>query len=178
MVEGDRLLVDIDFKSEFEIARPTKTYKTILQNLPYIFIGKSDRLQKIISVVAEAAKQSLKKKGMHVPPWRKVEYVKAKWFSSYTRTTKPISSSNVTSITVAEKMQPLPQTNEFEPSQIENSGDDDTELGESLFEMSDSSGEDEKTMADKDWKPPELKPKRSLTGLKMVTGLASVMDDD
>ncbi|CAM8895046.1 unnamed protein product [Rhodiola kirilowii] len=32
--EGERFLVDVDFRSEFEIARPTKTYKTILQAPP------------------------------------------------------------------------------------------------------------------------------------------------
>lgn len=176
MIEGERLLVDIDFKSEFEIARPTKTYKRILQNLPYIFVGKSDRLQKTISLVAESAKQSLKKKGMPVPPWRKAEYVKAKWFSSYTRTTTSISSSNV-SDSVAEEIQPLPQTREFEPSRVENSGNDDNELDESVFYMSETSGEDEKATVDKDSEPHELKPKRSFIGFKVVTGLASVMDD-
>lgn len=83
--EGDRLIIDIEFRSEFEIARSTKTYKSVLQALPNTFVGKSDRLQKIISIVSEAAKQSLKKKGMPVPPWRQPEYVKAKWLSPYTR---------------------------------------------------------------------------------------------
>ncbi|KAG9142920.1 hypothetical protein Leryth_016286 [Lithospermum erythrorhizon] len=86
ITEGERLIIDIDFRSEFEIARPTKKYRTILQTLPAIFVGKSDRLQRIISVVMEAAKQSLKKKGMPFPPWRKVEYVKSKWLSAYCRT--------------------------------------------------------------------------------------------
>ncbi|KAL5712471.1 hypothetical protein ACHQM5_014642 [Ranunculus cassubicifolius] len=89
IVEGDRLIIDIDFRSEFEIARPTKSYRTILQSLPVIFVGKSDRLQQILSIVSEGAKQSLKKKGMHFPPWRKAEYMKAKWFSPFTRTSSP-----------------------------------------------------------------------------------------
>ncbi|GAA0175357.1 hypothetical protein LIER_41902 [Lithospermum erythrorhizon] len=88
VIGGERLIVDIDFRSEFEIARATKTYKSILQTLPVIFVGKSDRLQRIISMVMEAAKQSLKKKGMPFPPWRKAEYVKAKWLSAYTRRTR------------------------------------------------------------------------------------------
>ncbi|XP_019164542.1 PREDICTED: uncharacterized protein LOC109160759 isoform X2 [Ipomoea nil] len=85
VIQGERLVIDIEFRSEFEIARSTKTYKSVLQALPNIFVGKCDRLQKIISIVSEAAKQSLKKKGMPVPPWRQAEYVKAKWFSPYTR---------------------------------------------------------------------------------------------
>uniref|UniRef100_A0A1J3EK76 DUF506 family protein n=1 Tax=Noccaea caerulescens TaxID=107243 RepID=A0A1J3EK76_NOCCA len=85
VIEGERLLIDVDFKSKFEIARATKTYKSILQTLPYIFVGKEDRLQRIIILTSKAAKQSLKKKGLHVPPWRRAEYVKSKWMSPYVR---------------------------------------------------------------------------------------------
>lgn len=77
-------MVDVDFRSEFEIARPTKTYKAILHTLPYVFVGKCDRLQSIVALASEAAKLSLKKRCMHIPPWRKVEYVRAKWISPYT----------------------------------------------------------------------------------------------
>ncbi|CAA7052080.1 unnamed protein product [Microthlaspi erraticum] len=85
VVEGERLLIDVDFKSKFEIARATKTYKSILQTLPYVFVGREDRLQRIIILACKAAKQSLKKKGLHVPPWRRAEYVKSKWMSPYVR---------------------------------------------------------------------------------------------
>lgn len=120
IIEGERLLIDIDFRSEFEIARPTKTYKTILQTLPFIFVGKSDRLQRMVSVVSDAAKQSLKKKGMHVPPWRKAEYVKAKWLSPHTRNA-PSSS------------QPSIRNDELKPSRCNLNSENDTELGESEF---------------------------------------------
>ncbi|KAM1169254.1 hypothetical protein ACFX19_031600 [Malus domestica] len=168
IVRGERLLIDVDFRSEFEIARPSKSYKAILQTLPYIFVGKPDRLWRIIAVVSEAAKQSLKKKGMHVPPWRKAEYIKAKWLSPHSRATPAPSDST----------QP-PEAGELGQSQGENSRDDD-ELGcESVFEMSASSGEEENAVVVKEWKPPELKPKRSsVTGVKIVTGLASVMEDE
>ncbi|KAJ0699118.1 hypothetical protein HanRHA438_Chr10g0435701 [Helianthus annuus] len=81
VIEGDRVIIDIDFRSEFEIARSTKSYKAVLQMLPQIFVGKADRLQKIINIVSDAAKQSMKKKGMPLPPWRRADYVKAKWLS-------------------------------------------------------------------------------------------------
>ncbi|POO01301.1 hypothetical protein TorRG33x02_030550 [Trema orientale] len=38
-----------------------------------LFDEKPDRLGKIISIILEAAKQSLKKKGMHFPPWRQAD---------------------------------------------------------------------------------------------------------
>ncbi|XP_073046920.1 uncharacterized protein [Primulina eburnea] len=98
IIEGERILIDVDFRSEFEIARSTSSYKAILQCLPYIFVGKSDRLLPIISLASEAARQSLKKKGMHIAPWRKAEYVKCKWLSPHTRITQlksdDIPSSN------------------------------------------------------------------------------------
>ncbi|CAN8270456.1 unnamed protein product [Cochlearia groenlandica] len=85
IVDDERLLLDVDFRSEFEIARQTSGYKALLQSLPFIFVGKSDRLGQIVTLISEAAKQSLKKKGMHFPPWRKAEYMRSKWLSSYTR---------------------------------------------------------------------------------------------
>ncbi|KAG6493439.1 uncharacterized protein LOC122002075 [Zingiber officinale] len=85
---GHRLLVDVDFKSEFEVARPTKSYRAVLQNLPSLFVGPPDRLQRIVALASAASRQSLKKKGLHVPPWRRSDYMQAKWLSpSYQRTT-------------------------------------------------------------------------------------------
>uniref|UniRef100_A0A6V7QTB8 Uncharacterized protein n=1 Tax=Ananas comosus var. bracteatus TaxID=296719 RepID=A0A6V7QTB8_ANACO len=64
----ERLIVDVDFRSEFEIARSTKSYRAVLQSLPSIFVGKGDRLQQIVAVASEAARMSLRKKGLHFPP--------------------------------------------------------------------------------------------------------------
>ncbi|KAJ1433134.1 hypothetical protein SESBI_06356 [Sesbania bispinosa] len=55
MIGKERVIVDVDFRSEFEIARSTKAYKVILQTLPYVFVGKSDRLQSIVAIASEAA---------------------------------------------------------------------------------------------------------------------------
>ncbi|CAL9221950.1 unnamed protein product [Arabidopsis halleri] len=85
IIGEERLIIDVDFRSEFDIARQTSGYKALLQSLPFIFVGKSDRLSQIVFLISEAAKQSLKKKGMHFPPWRKAEYMRSKWLSSYTR---------------------------------------------------------------------------------------------
>ncbi|KAJ0264760.1 Uncharacterized protein HA466_0030560 [Hirschfeldia incana] len=85
VVGEERLLIDVDFRSEFDIARQTSGYKALLQSLPFIFVGKSNRLTQIVSLISEAAKRSLKKRGMHLPPWRKAEYMRSKWMSSYTR---------------------------------------------------------------------------------------------
>lgn len=84
---ADRIFIDVDFKAQFEIARPTAAYDALVQVLPQIFVGRADQLQWIVNVMSEAVKLSLKKRGMHLPPWRKPEYMQAKWFSSHIRTT-------------------------------------------------------------------------------------------
>ncbi|KAG8098544.1 hypothetical protein GUJ93_ZPchr0013g37668 [Zizania palustris] len=83
--EEVRLIVEVDFRSEFEVARSTKAYRAALQALPPLFVGTPDRLGQIVAVVADAARQSLKKKGLHFPPWRKPEYMRAKWLSPHVR---------------------------------------------------------------------------------------------
>lgn len=151
--EKERLLVDVDFRSEFEIARPTKSYKAVLQILPQVFVGKADRLQKIVAVASEAAQQSMKKKGMPVPPWRKSDYVNAKWLSPYTRTADPTNKPGINVVSGA---------------------------GDRAPALSRSSGEEKNSMltsAIKQWKPPAVKPRSSPAGVKIVTGLAAVIGE-
>ncbi|KAJ1295557.1 hypothetical protein BS78_01G233500 [Paspalum vaginatum] len=81
----ERVLVDVDFRSAFEVARPTKAYRALLQRLPAVFVGKDDRLRLLVAAAADAARASLRKRGLHLPPWRKPEYMRAKWLSPYDR---------------------------------------------------------------------------------------------
>lgn len=76
-----RLIVDIDFKSQFELARPTLTYTQLFNTVPCIFVGSEDKLCKTVTVLCSAAKQSLKERGLHIPPWRKASYMQSKWLS-------------------------------------------------------------------------------------------------
>lgn len=171
------MIIDIDFQSEFEIARSTGTYKAILQSLPYIFVGKSDRLCQIVAAVSEAAKQSLKKKGMHVPPWRKAEYMLAKWLSSScTRanpppTPKPLPSSAV----------------EGSTENLSDGAATESDCGELelIFGEKTSSPEPDAVSGEKSlpkveiptWQPPAVKVKSVERGAKVVTGLASLLKD-
>ncbi|KAK7247559.1 hypothetical protein RIF29_42444 [Crotalaria pallida] len=76
-----RLIVDIDFRSQFELARPTQHYKELTDSLPVIFVGTENKLCKITSILCSAAKQCLREKGLHVPPWRTTAYMQSKWLS-------------------------------------------------------------------------------------------------
>ncbi|KAK4771948.1 hypothetical protein SAY86_013723 [Trapa natans] len=76
-----RLIVDIDFKSQFEVARPTRVYKDLTDILPTVFVGSEGKLNRVISILCSAAKQSLRESGLHIPPWRTVAYMQSKWLS-------------------------------------------------------------------------------------------------
>ncbi|RVW34380.1 hypothetical protein CK203_092168 [Vitis vinifera] len=84
-----RYIVDLDFAGEFEIARPTDQYKRLIQTLPRVFIGKSEDLKKIVKLTCDAAKRSLKSRGLHLPPWRKNRYMQNKWFGPCRRAATP-----------------------------------------------------------------------------------------
>ncbi|KAF8119032.1 hypothetical protein N665_0001s0088 [Sinapis alba] len=81
-----RYFVDLDFTSEFEIARPTSQYaRSVLQLLPRVFVGKEESLRTIVRESCEAAKRSLKSRGLSLPPWRRFSYLQHKWFGPCTR---------------------------------------------------------------------------------------------
>ncbi|XWS53896.1 hypothetical protein CRYUN_Cryun10bG0039500 [Craigia yunnanensis] len=164
--EAERMLIDVDFRSEFEMARSTGFYKAIVQSLPFIFVGKSDRLDRIVSFVSEAAKQSLKKKGMHLPPWRKAEYMRAKWLSQFTRISS--QSDNVSA-----------KTDCKETEDCGGCGKLDLILGEEkMASIEENSGiEDLPATPVTTWQPPAIKPKSVERGTKIVTGLASLLKE-
>ncbi|XVE60181.1 hypothetical protein DITRI_Ditri05aG0107400 [Diplodiscus trichospermus] len=76
-----RLIVDMEFRSQFELARPTVNYREMINNLPLTFVGTEEKLNRIIPLLCSAAKRSLKENGLHVPPWRKPAYMLSKWLS-------------------------------------------------------------------------------------------------
>lgn len=92
----NRYFIDLDFASEFEIARPTNAYARLLEYLPRVFVGKGEELKSIIKVTSQAAKKSLKTKNLTLPPWRKNRYTQNKWFGPYKRTVNPSPAGSYT----------------------------------------------------------------------------------
>ncbi|KAJ0962407.1 hypothetical protein J5N97_030235 [Dioscorea zingiberensis] len=82
---SDRLIVDIDFRSHFEIARAVESYDAILASLPVVYVGSQTRLEQFLQVMVEAAKSSLMQNSMPLPPWRSLAYLQSKWLSKYER---------------------------------------------------------------------------------------------
>lgn len=83
--DSDRLIVDIDFRSHFEIARAIESYDTVLTSLPVVYVGSLCRLEEFLQVMVEASKCSLKQNSMPLPPWRSLAYLRAKWHSKFER---------------------------------------------------------------------------------------------
>ncbi|XP_052205641.1 uncharacterized protein LOC127810293 [Diospyros lotus] len=86
---SDRLIIDIDFRSHFEIARAVESYDRILNSLPVVYVGSLAKLEQFLQVMVEAARSSLKQNSMPLPPWRSLAYLQAKWNSPYQRQVSP-----------------------------------------------------------------------------------------
>ncbi|XP_057522008.1 uncharacterized protein LOC130802125 isoform X1 [Amaranthus tricolor] len=97
----EHTIIDIDFRSHFEIARAVESYDKILKSLPVAFVGSLTKLKQFLQVMVEAARVSLKQNSMPLPPWRSLAYLQAKWHSPYQRRVSPeeqnIKSSTATS---------------------------------------------------------------------------------
>ncbi|AAF02145.1 hypothetical protein AtNW77_Chr3g0162891 [Arabidopsis thaliana] len=89
-----RFIVDLDFSSRFQIARPTSQYARVLQSLPAVFVGKGDDLKRILRLVCDAARISLRNRGLTLPPWRKNRYMQTRWLGPYKRTTNLTPSTS------------------------------------------------------------------------------------
>ncbi|KAK7303369.1 hypothetical protein RJT34_14273 [Clitoria ternatea] len=89
---GKRYIVEVSLDAEFEIARPTNQYSSMLDVFPLVFVGKVEELKQVVGLMCTAIKGSMKKMKLHVPPWRRNVYMQAKWFSAYKRTTNAVAT--------------------------------------------------------------------------------------
>ncbi|XP_062212679.1 uncharacterized protein LOC133913522 [Phragmites australis] len=167
--EEVRLIVEVDFRPQFELARSTKAYRAALQALPPMFVGTPDRLGKTVAVVAEAARQSLKKKGLHFPPWRKPEYMRAKWLSPHVRCgDKPVVPGPA-ALSAATPVQAASFSGEFELL-FDRKPNGDTAAAEG------GGGGEKITVVVSPWRPTEeASNKLQVPKAKVVTGLAAVL---
>ncbi|XWS15746.1 hypothetical protein CRYUN_Cryun34aG0028500 [Craigia yunnanensis] len=92
--KGDvRVIIELNFRAEFEMARASEDYNCLVQRLPEVFVGKVERLNNVIKTLCLAAKKCMKEKKMHMGPWRKHKYMQAKWLKSCERNTSTQSLS-------------------------------------------------------------------------------------
>jgi len=82
-----RVVIELNFRGEFEMARPSQQYKTLVDSLPEIFVGKSEKLRTTVRIMCAAAKKCMRDNNMHMGPWRKQKYMQSKWLSTPERIT-------------------------------------------------------------------------------------------
>ncbi|XP_062206845.1 uncharacterized protein LOC133908724 [Phragmites australis] len=81
-----RVVVELSFRAEFEVARASAGYRALVAALPEVFVGRADRLRGVVKVMCAAAKQCMKENNMHMGPWRKHKYMQSKWLGTPERT--------------------------------------------------------------------------------------------
>lgn len=81
-----RVVIELNFRAEFEMARASEEYNKLINKLPEVFVGKAERLRTLIKILCSAAKKCMKENKMHMGPWRKQKYMQAKWFGNCERT--------------------------------------------------------------------------------------------
>uniref|UniRef100_A0A0E0BIN6 Uncharacterized protein n=1 Tax=Oryza glumipatula TaxID=40148 RepID=A0A0E0BIN6_9ORYZ len=96
--EATRYIVDVGFAGEFEVARPTEDYEAVRSALPEVLVARPDDVRKVVRAAASAARRSLKRRRLSVPPWRKRKFMLAKWLGPYRRTVNAVPTSAGTAI--------------------------------------------------------------------------------
>ncbi|XP_039060019.1 uncharacterized protein LOC120203962 [Hibiscus syriacus] len=71
--KGDvRVVIELNFRAEFEMARASEDYNRLVQRLPEVFVGKVERLNNVIKILCLAVKKCMKEKGMEAMEETKV----------------------------------------------------------------------------------------------------------
>ncbi|KAJ0085158.1 uncharacterized protein LOC116121398 [Pistacia vera] len=91
------LVVELEFRDQFEIAKACDEYGKLVAQLPEFYIGKPKYLSTIVRILCEAAKKSLKEKKIHMGPWRKRSFMEMKWSYSLKQRSVDESLNNLIS---------------------------------------------------------------------------------
>ncbi|KAG2333399.1 hypothetical protein Bca52824_004579 [Brassica carinata] len=77
---GDKnhFIVETNLAREFDIARPTVGYISLLAQLPHVFVGTPEELKQLVRIMSFEIRRSMKRAKTHVPPWRRNGYMQAK----------------------------------------------------------------------------------------------------
>lgn len=78
---NEEIIVEPNFAAQFQVARPTKRFKEIVDMIPLEFVGGMDRLLRVADFLATRASESLRASGLNVPPWRERDGMLSKWTS-------------------------------------------------------------------------------------------------
>ncbi len=80
--------MDPSFGEQFQIAKPTERYSTLLDCLPPVLVLPEDRIVPLVSFLSAELVMAFNASGVVVPPWRQASSVLTKW--------KPLKSEDWT----------------------------------------------------------------------------------
>ncbi|XVF87820.1 hypothetical protein PTKIN_Ptkin18bG0151500 [Pterospermum kingtungense] len=106
-INGIRYIVEVNLAGEFEMARPTTSYASLLEVIPPIYVGKTKELKQIVKLMCKAMRESMKSREMHTPPWRRTGYMQSKWFARYRRTINGIPVRNASQFDASATAPPM-----------------------------------------------------------------------
>ncbi|KAH0776522.1 hypothetical protein KY290_007933 [Solanum tuberosum] len=89
------LLIELEFRDEFKLAKSCKEYSKLITLLPQVFIGKSEHLNAIVRLMCDAAKRSTAQQRIHLAPWRKRNFMQMKW-SAYNSEKRLLHHNQIT----------------------------------------------------------------------------------
>ncbi|KAG2320525.1 hypothetical protein Bca52824_013738 [Brassica carinata] len=69
--DKNRFIVETTLAREFDIARPTVGYISLLAQLPRVFVGTPEELKQLVRIMSFEIRRSMKRAKTHVPPWRR-----------------------------------------------------------------------------------------------------------
>ncbi|KAG5224798.1 transcription factor bHLH [Salix suchowensis] len=82
-----RVVIELNFRAEFEMAKANQEYNQLINRLPEVYVGKTERLKTLIKILCSAAKKCMEEKKMHLGPWRKLKYMQSKWAGTCEKST-------------------------------------------------------------------------------------------
>ncbi|PWA73653.1 hypothetical protein CTI12_AA259630 [Artemisia annua] len=74
-----RVIIELNIRAEFEMVKASQEYNCLMSRLPEIYVGKIERLEALIKILCVSSKKCMKDQKMHIAPWRKLQYMQAKW---------------------------------------------------------------------------------------------------
>eukprot|EP00193_Tetraselmis_chui_P005720 CAMPEP_0177762440 /NCGR_PEP_ID=MMETSP0491_2-20121128/6346_1 /TAXON_ID=63592 /ORGANISM="Tetraselmis chuii, Strain PLY429" /LENGTH=376 /DNA_ID=CAMNT_0019278495 /DNA_START=286 /DNA_END=1416 /DNA_ORIENTATION=+ len=73
------LIIDIEFRAQFEVAHATPLYQALLDNMGCEFIGNEAKLRRALQFLCDEMATAFHEQGVQLPPWRRARALLSKW---------------------------------------------------------------------------------------------------
>lgn len=76
-----RVIIDLEFRSHFNIVKSTSSFGSLMKQVPEVFIGSEGVLLQLVELLVEGMRMSLQAHSLPVAPWRRRRYLESKWMA-------------------------------------------------------------------------------------------------